>query len=373
MPLPEDKVRRVVPELHFISPFPIIAGMSQERYAGNILTLKDLGQSMLDESVLVRADLDFAPGEEKTSRRFLGVKPTVQRLLQEGAGEVILLAHNGKGKSLENLKDPLERLLGVEVQFTSGSEEKRPGPVTLFENTRLLDGETKNDPEAVVILSGMGSNYVNNAYATAHRAHASTYGLPLFLGKEHIAAGLQVEKEVASIDEALSRPGEGLVAVIGGAKIATKLPVIENLSRLAGKVLVGGLLPAEIEKEGIVLPANVIVAQLDALRGGRDISPDSAKQFAAILRKAQTVIWNGAMGVFEEEKTAQGTIAIVEAMAYARKNGQGVYLLAGGGETEKFLTDFHYSEIFDFISTGGGAMLVHVSGQKLPSLEVLRK
>ena len=347
-------------------------GKSPERvpYAGNIRTLKDIDPS--DRNVLTRADLDFKEGEEKTSRRFFAVKPTVKELEERGAEKIIILAHNGDHLSLGYLKRPLEDLLGEGVVFIKESDEKTDGRrVVLFENTRLWPGEEINDPQFAAYMAEMGDTYVGNAFATSHRAHASTVGIPAFL--ENKAAGLQVEEEVSRIDEALSRPKEGFIVVIGGAKIKTKLPVISYMSKIAETVLVGGILPSEIEKEKIILPDNVVVAQLDKSRGNKDITLESAENFAKILRKAKTIVWNGAMGVFEQHETAQGTLIIVKAMAEAKKTNDETYLLAGGGETELFLIENGFEDICNHLSTGGGAMLDYVSGKKMPALESLRK
>lgn len=340
-------------------------------YAGNIRTLRDIHVS--GKGVLVRVDLDFKEGEEKTSRRFLAVKPTVKELEKGGVNRVILLAHNGDLKSLQYLVKPLGELFQEDVAFTLDNSPKSTEGrrVVLFENTRLWPnkGEENNDPDFAAYLAKMGDAYVGNAFATSHREHASMVGIPLLLDSK--AVGLRVEEEVNKIDEALFRPKGGFVVVIGGAKIKTKLPVINYMSKIAETVLVGGILPAEIEKERIILPDNVVVAQLDKSRGNRDITLDSAEEFAKILREAKTIVWNGAMGVFEEEEAAQGTLIVVRAMAYAGSNG--AYLLAGGGETEAFLKENDLEQPFNHISTGGGAMLEYVSGKKMPALEVLRR
>lgn len=354
-------------------------GIGQERqfservpYAGNIRTLRDIHVS--GKGVLVRVDLDFKEGEEKTSRRFFVVEPTVKGLEKGGVNTITLLAHNGDYKSLQYLVKPLEELLQEDVAFTLDNNAKSTEGrrVVLFENTRLWreKGEEKNDPNFAAYMAKMGDAYVGNAFATSHRAHASIVGIPALL--ESKAVGLQVEEEVNKIDEALFRPKEGFIVVIGGAKIKTKLPVINYMSKIAETVLVGGILPAEIEKEKIILPDNVVVAQLDKSRDNKDIALGSAENFAKILREAKTIVWNGAMGVFEQRETAQGTLIVVRAMAYAKSNNN-AYLLAGGGETEAFLKENNLEQPFNHISTGGGAMLEYVSGNKMPALEVLRK
>ena len=341
-------------------------------YAGNIRALRDIHVS--DKGVLVRVDLDFKDGEEKTSRRFFAVKPTVKELEKHDVKRITILAHNGDYKSLRYLIKPLAELLQEDVAFTLDNSTKSAEGrrVVLFENTRLCPEkrEENNDPDFAAYMVEMGDTYVGNAFATSHRAHASIVGIPALLKSK--AVGLQVEEEVNRIDEALYRPKEGFIVVIGGAKIETKLPVIKYMANIAETVLVGGILPSEIEKEKIILPDNVVVAQLDKSLENKDITLDSAEKFAKILSKAKTIVWNGAMGVFEEHETAQGTLIVVRAMVDAKSNNN-AYLLAGGGETEAFLKENNLEQPFNHISTGGGAMLEYVSGNKMPGLEVLRK
>lgn len=338
-------------------------------YAGNIRTLRDIDPS--GKRVLVRADLDFKGKEWAASSRLSAVRPTVRELQDKGAKKITILAHNGDHISLKYLKRPLEDLLGEDVGFIKENDEKTDGVrVVLFEDTRLWPGEESNDPKFAAWLARMGDVFVGNAFATSHRSHASMVGVPNLLKIK--AAGLQIEEEVNRVDEALSRPRKGFVVVVGGAKIKTKLSVINYMSKIAETVLVGGILPAEIEKEKIQLPENVIVAKLDKARSNKDISLESAENFAKILSKASTIVWNGAMGVFEQHETAQGTLMVVKSMVDA-KSKNNAYLLAGGGETEAFLRENNLEQWFNHISTGGGAMLDYVSGKKMPALEVLRK
>jgi phosphoglycerate kinase len=243
----------------------------------------------------------------------------------------------------------------------------------LLENTRLLwpGKEESNSPEVAARLARMGGAYVDDAFAASHRKHASLVGVADRLRFK--AAGMQMEKEVNALDKALLRPKKGRVVVIGGSKIGTKLPVIMYAARMAEYVLVGGLLPAEIEKEGIILPDNVIVAKLDKLRGNKDITSESAEEFAKIISEGSTIIWNGDMGIAEKPETAIGTLTIVQGMAQARKNNKGVYILAGGGETETFIAENSLENIFDYISVGGGAMLEYMSGKEMPAIEALRR
>lgn len=347
--------------------------LERKPYSGNVATLKDV--KVAGKDLVTRFDLDLEKGEEKTSRRFFAVKPTIDRLREMGAEKITILAHNGKGESLLNLRKPLEALLGEDVVFITSSLDNTKSKigntkVVLFENTRLISRDEEGKGRGFSeYLADMGEVYINDAFATSHRNHASTLGIAEIIASK--AVGLQMEKEINELDYALSRSKDGLVAVIGGAKIKTKKPVIEFMSKIAKYVLVGGALPPEIEKEGIKLPDNVIVAQLDRNRKNRDITIESAEKFANILSGARTIIWNGAMGVFEEKETELGTRTIVNGMKLARDNGG--YILSGGGETEGYIEQNGFGNIFNHISVGGGAMLEYATGKPVKVLEVFRK
>ncbi|QQX74228.1 phosphoglycerate kinase [Listeria monocytogenes] len=378
-----------------------------------------------DKKVLVRVDFNvpMKDGKITNDNRIVAALPTIEYILEQN-GKAILFSHLGKvkteedkeGKSLRPVAVRLSELLGKEVKFvptTRGPElekaidELKDGEVLLFENTRFedIDGkkESKNDPELGKYWASLGDVFVNDAFGTAHRAHASNVGLASNLES---AAGFLMEKEIKFIGGVVDNPARPLVAILGGAKVSDKIGVIENLLTKADKVLVGGgmtftfmaaqgqeigksLLEADkvelakglLEKAGdkLVLPVDAVVSKefsndapfhtvsadsIPADEMGLDIGQATIDLFTKELQGAKTVVWNGPMGVFELSNFAKGTIGVCEAIA----NLTDATTIIGGGDSAAAAMDLGFADKFTHISTGGGASLEYLEGKELPGV-----
>lgn len=378
-----------------------------------------------DKKVLVRVDFNvpMKDGKITNDNRIVAALPTIEYILEQN-GKAILFSHLGKvkteedkeGKSLRPVAVRLSELLGKEVKFvptTRGPElekaidELKDGEVLLFENTRFedIDGkkESKNDPELGKYWASLGDVFVNDAFGTAHRAHASNVGIASNLES---AAGFLMEKEIKFIGGVVDNPARPLVAILGGAKVSDKIGVIENLLTKADKVLVGGgmtftfmaaqgqeigksLLEADkvelakglLEKAGdkLVLPVDAVVSKefsndapfhtvsadsIPADEMGLDIGQATIDLFTKELQGAKTVVWNGPMGVFELSNFAKGTIGVCEAIA----NLTDATTIIGGGDSAAAAMDLGFADKFTHISTGGGASLEYLEGKELPGV-----
>ncbi|MBF2443878.1 phosphoglycerate kinase [Listeria innocua] len=378
-----------------------------------------------DKKVLVRVDFNvpMKDGKITNDNRIVAALPTIKYILEQN-GKAILFSHLGKvkteedkeGKSLRPVAARLSELLGKEVKFvptTRGPElekavdDLKDGEVLLFENTRFedIDGkkESKNDPELGKYWASLGDVFVNDAFGTAHRAHASNVGIASNLES---AAGFLMEKEIKFIGGVVDNPARPLVAILGGAKVSDKIGVIENLLTKADKVLVGGgmtftfmaaqgqeigksLLEADkvelakglLEKAGdkLVLPVDAVVSKefsndapfhtvsadsIPADEMGLDIGQATIDLFTKELQGAKTVVWNGPMGVFELSNFAKGTIGVCEAIA----NLTDATTIIGGGDSAAAAMDLGFADKFTHISTGGGASLEYLEGKELPGV-----
>ncbi|MGW51910.1 phosphoglycerate kinase [Listeria monocytogenes] len=378
-----------------------------------------------DKKVLVRVDFNvpMKDGKITNDNRIVAALPTIEYILEQN-GKAILFSHLGKvkteedkeGKSLRPVAVRLSELFGKEVKFvptTRGPElekaidELKDGEVLLFENTRFedIDGkkESKNDPELGKYWASLGDVFVNDAFGTAHRAHASNVGIASNLES---AAGFLMEKEIKFIGGVVDNPARPLVAILGGAKVSDKIGVIENLLTKADKVLVGGgmtftfmaaqgqeigksLLEADkvelakglLEKAGdkLVLPVDAVVSKefsndapfhtvsadsIPADEMGLDIGQATIDLFTKELQGAKTVVWNGPMGVFELSNFAKGTIGVCEAIA----NLTDATTIIGGGDSAAAAMDLGFADKFTHISTGGGASLEYLEGKELPGV-----
>ena len=392
----------------------------------NKKTVKDV--ELNGKKVLVRVDFNvpMKDGKITNDNRIVAALPTIKYILENG-GRAILFSHLGKikseedkaSKSLRPAAERLAELLGQDVKFipeTRGAEleaaiaELKDGEVLMFENTRFedLDGkkESKNDPELGKYWASLGDIYVNDAFGTAHRAHASNVGISANL---EAVAGFLLEKEIEFIGGAVDAPQRPMVAILGGAKVSDKIGVIENLLDKADKVLVGGgmmftflkaqgknigkslceedkleLAKALLEKGGdkLVLPIDTVAAKefsndtefrvvsVDALADdemGLDVGPATVELFSNVLKDAKTVVWNGPMGVFEMSNFAKGTIGVCEAIA----NLEGAITIIGGGDSAAAAMQLGYADKFSHISTGGGASLEYLEGKELPGVASL--
>ncbi|HAP9492416.1 TPA: phosphoglycerate kinase [Enterococcus faecium] len=389
-------------------------------------TVKDI--DLKDKKVLVRVDFNvpLKDGVITDDTRIKAALPTINYVLEQG-GKAILFSHLGRvkteedkeGKSLAPVAKRLGELLGKEVTFvpeTRGEQleeairNMNDGDVVVFENTRFedIDGkkESKNDTELGKYWASLGDVFVNDAFGTAHRAHASNVGIAS-TGIPTLA-GFLMEKEIKFIGEAVEEPKRPMIAILGGAKVSDKIGVIENLIPKADKILIGGgmtytfyeakgikignsLVEADkvelakelIEKAGdkLVLPIDNVCApefsndvETQVIEGdipdglmALDIGPASVKLFADTLQGAKTVVWNGPMGVFEMSNFAKGTIGVCEAIA----NLEGATTIIGGGDSAAAAEQLGFADKFTHISTGGGASLELLEGKELPGLAAI--
>lgn len=329
-------------------------------------TLKEAELS--GKRVLLRADLDIPikDGRVGEDYRLKALLPTLNYLIKNGA-RVLIIGHLGRpeGKpdpalSLRHVAEYFEKLLGKEVEFLPElpiTNYQLPN-IALLENLRFWAGEEANDQAFAKQLAGFGDLYVNDAFAASHRAHASIAGIPKYLPAY---AGLRLEEEVKELGGVLDNPARPLFFVLGGAKTETKAPLIQEFAKVADAVLIGGRLMFDSELKKI--PRTVF--PVDAVETF-DIGPESVRKFTQIINDAKTVVWNGPMGRWEDNRYESGTRAIAEALSIHPGK-----TIVGGGDTIAALSAFGLLEKMKYVSMGGGAMLEFLAGKKLPGLEVL--
>ena len=393
----------------------------------NKKTIRDLSDAEVrGKRALVRVDFNvpLENGRVTDDTRIRAALPTIRALLERGA-RVILLSHLGrpKGKpeakySLEPVAQRLTDLMpGVRVQFIESTDTDEAVKATrdpsyqvvLLENTRFLGGEEKNDERLSRGLSELGDFYVNDAFGSAHRAHASTEGVAHFL--KPAVAGLLMQKELDYLGSALESPKRPFVAVLGGAKISGKIDVIENLLPKVDRLLIGGAMACTFFKamgleagkslveadrvdmakdllgrggDKLQLPVDAVVStSLEAPQSAHsvernaipadeamlDIGPKSARQFADVIRDAKTVLWNGPMGVFETKPFDAGTRAVAAGMAEATRHG--ATTIVGGGDSAAAVAELGLEGDMSHVSTGGGASLEFLEGKVLPGVAAL--
>lgn len=400
----------------------IISAVYRRIFQMSKVTVKDL--DVKGKHVIVRVDFNVPhKGNVITDdNRVRAALPTINYLTENGA-KVLLLSHLGKIKTDEDyakndmsiVADCLASLQSAPVKFvnaTRGAEleeavaAQEEGSIVLMQNTRYEKGETKNDEELGKYWASLGDLFVEDAFGSVHRAHASTVGIPTHIPS---ALGFLVEKEVNFLGKAVNDPQRPFVAILGGAKVSDKIGVIENLLKIADKVIIGGgmaytfsaakggkigtsLLEAdkmelanEFMNKGkgkLFLPVDTVVAndfsnptEIKIVPAGEipdgfmglDIGPESVKKFQDELVGAKTVFWNGPMGVFEDERFAKGTIAICETLA----NLEGATTIIGGGDSASAAKNLGFAEKFSHISTGGGASLEYMEGKELPGIAII--
>jgi phosphoglycerate kinase len=384
-------------------------------------TVRDI--DVKGKRVFVRVDFNvpLENGKITDDTRIRAAVPTI-RYIKENGGVAVLASHLGRPKGKRNdeftlapCAERLEQLIGSKVTFASdctgeaveklvGAQE--PGSIVLLENLRFYAEEEKNDPGFAAQLAKLGDIYVNDAFGTAHRAHASTRGIADIMAVK--VAGFLMQKEVDIMGKALANPDRPFVAIIGGAKVSDKITVIENLLPKVDYLIIGGGMAntflaakgyatgkslvetdkVETAKEliamgggKILLPSDVIVAaefkneaehkvvSVDAIPEGwmaLDVGPESAKAFGNAIKDAMTVVWNGPMGVFEMPNYARGTFAVAQAMA----DSQGCTIV-GGGDSVAAVEAAGLAEKMTHVSTGGGASLEFLEGRELPGVSCL--
>jgi phosphoglycerate kinase len=392
------------------------------------------------EKALIRVDFNVPIKEGKITddTRIKAALPTIKKVLQDG-GSVILMSHWGRpikdmakkpeltlaDFSLSRIVDHLSAALAVPVQFADDciSDDAKakaaalqPGQVLLLENLRYHKEEEKGDAAFAEQLSKLGTIYVNDAFGTAHRAHASTAIIADYFDREHKMFGLLMESEVLAAEKVIHTAEKPFTAIIGGAKVSDKIVIIENLLDKATDIIIGGgmaytffkaqgghignslceddrlemarelLATAAAKGVNIHLPADSITADKfapdantatadnmaipDGLMG-LDIGEKAIAAFEAVIKASKTVLWNGPMGVFEMEKFQNGTKAIAGAVCEATKNG--AFSLVGGGDSVAAVNKFNMADKVSYVSTGGGAMLEFFEGKELPGIAAIKK
>jgi phosphoglycerate kinase len=328
--------------------------------------------------VLVRADLNvpLEDGRVADDTRIRAALPTLEWLLEQDAAEVRVCSHLGRPKG----QDPAFSMRPVEEHLRGLLRDER---LQVLENTRFDPGETKNDPGVARGLADDSELFVQDAFGSVHRAHASTVGVAELLPAY---AGLLLERELAELGKLLGEVKRPFVLVSGGAKVDDKLGVLENLGGKADEVLVGGKMAEQIREENplpfeVVLPRDVVAAPefeedaetrvvpYDSLPDGwlgLDIGPDTRRDFAERVSRARTVFWNGPMGVFEWERFAAGTKAVAEAVAAV--DG---FTVVGGADSVRALQELGLANGVSWLSTGGGAALELLEGKELPGVAVI--
>jgi len=385
------------------------------------------------KKALIRVDFNVPLDEKYTitdDTRVTAAIPTIKKILKDG-GSAILMSHLGRPKegpvekySLKHLVSHLSELLGTEVQFAGDcigeeaiqkAKALQPGQVLLLENLRFYKQEEKGDEAFAEKLAKLGDVYVNDAFGTAHRAHASTAIIAKFFKPENKLFGLVMEGEVKSAEKVLHSSERPFTAIIGGAKVSDKILIIENLLQRASDIIIGGgmaytffkamgghigkslveddridtasdlLKKAQEKGVAIHLPSDSIIADKfaedanisSALSNtipdvwmGLDIGALACDMFTKVILQSKTILWNGPMGVFEMEKFQHGTRTVAQAVADATQKG--AFSLVGGGDSVAAVNRFGFTDKVSYVSTGGGAMLEYFEGKPLPGIAALQ-
>ncbi|MDE1205639.1 phosphoglycerate kinase [Tenacibaculum larymnensis] len=385
-----------------------------------------------NKKALIRVDFNVPLNgtfEVTDDTRIQAAKPTIIKILEDG-GSCVLMSHLGrpKGKedqfSLRHIVNKVTEVLGVQVKFVDDCigatvqeavANLKSGEVLLLENLRFYPEEKAGDVAFAEQLSKWGDVYVNDAFGTAHRAHASTAIIAQFF-PENKCFGNLLATEIESIDKVLNNSEKPVTAILGGAKVSSKIGVIENIIEKVDHIIVGGgmtftfiealggkignslveedkldlaleiLAKAKENNTEIHLPVDAVIADAFSKDAntqvvdtneipdgwmGLDCGPKTVEKFAEVIAKSKTILWNGPLGVFEMEKFAQGTIGLGNAIAEATKNG--AFSLVGGGDSVAAVKQFGFADKVSYVSTGGGAMLEMLEGQTLPGIEAILK
>ena len=385
-----------------------------------------------NKKALIRVDFNVPLNKESQvtdNTRIKAAKATIIKVLEDG-GSCVLMSHLGRpnGKedkfSLQHIVDDIESVIGVEVKFVSdciGEEaieavsEMRPGELIVLENLRFYKEEKAGDKNFAEQLSKLGDIYVNDAFGTAHRAHASTSVIAQFF-PENKCFGLLLASEIENIGKVLTHSEKPVTAIIGGAKVSSKITIIENILDKIDHLIIGGgmaftfikaqggsignslveddkqdlalsiLKQAKEKNVAVHLPVDAIVADdfseeantnieaIDAISDGwmgLDVGPKTNILFSEVILQSKTILWNGPVGVFELSTFAKGTICLGNAIAEATKNG--TFSLVGGGDSVAAVKQFNLADKVSYVSPGGGAMLEMLEGKTLPGIEAMLK
>jgi phosphoglycerate kinase len=397
--------------------------------------------SFAGKKAIIRVDFNVPLGaqyEVTDNTRIRGALPTIKKVLQDG-GSAILMSHLGRPKSgpeekfsLKHVIPALKELLGTEVQFANdciGEEAKnkaaalQAGEVLLLENLRFYTAENKvkTDDEIEATrafakkLSTFADVYVNDAFGTAHRAHASTAVIADFFDKDSKMFGFLINQEIEAMDKVLHQSDKPMTAIMGGAKVSDKIQVIENLLDKVDNLIIGGgmtytfikarggeignslceedrldvatdlVKKAKAKGVNLILPVDQVLADKfdndahteaagidDGKAGfmGLDIGPESIKLLSEVIMNSKTILWNGPMGVFEMPKFQKGTVSIAKAIA--ESTSRGCFSLVGGGDSVAAVNKFGLADKVSYVSTGGGAMLEYIEGKVLPGIKAIR-
>ncbi|PSG90289.1 phosphoglycerate kinase [Aurantibacter aestuarii] len=393
-------------------------------------TLNDF--NFKDKKALIRVDFNVpldADFKITDATRIKAAKPTIIKILEDG-GSCVLMSHLGRPKgvqeefSLKHIVDEVENVVGVETKFVNncvGEEVEaaaanlKPGEILILENLRFHDEETAGDRDFAEQLSKLGDIYVNDAFGTAHRAHASTTIVAEFF-PDNKCFGFLLEQEIKSIDKVMKTGEKPVLAILGGAKVSSKITIIENILDKVDHLIIGGgmsftfikaqggkvgdsiceddkmelaldiLKQAEAKNVKVHIPVDVIAAddfnnnantQVVDIKEipdgwqGLDAGPKSRENFNVVVKQCKTILWNGPLGVFEMENFAAGTIALGNSIAEATKNG--AFSLVGGGDSVAAVKEFGFEHKVSYVSTGGGAMLESLEGITLPGIAAIQK
>lgn len=383
-----------------------------------------------DKKALIRVDFNVPLNDElqvTDATRILAAKPTILKILEDG-GSAILMSHLGrpKGKvtpelSLQHIVNKVSEIIGVQVKFVADCignsveqavSELAPGEVLLLENLRFYEAEEKGDEQFAKQLAQLADVYVNDAFGTAHRAHASTTVVAKFVNQK--CFGYLLAKEIESLNRVLNDSVKPVTAILGGAKVSSKITIIENiLDKIDHLIIGGGMTFTFIKAQGgeigdslveddklalalsildkakakgvkVHLPVDAVVA--DAFKNdaatkvvavnaipkgwmGLDVGPKTEALFAEVIKQSKTILWNGPLGVFEMENFAKGTIALGNAIAEATEKG--AFSLVGGGDSVAAVKQFGFENKVSYVSTGGGAMLESLEGKTLPGIAAI--
>lgn len=345
-------------------------------------TLEDFDVS--NKRILVRCDFNVPVDEMGNILDDFRIKealPTIKYLLENNA-KIILMSHldpestgvADRKYNLDSVRKSLENILKINIIKSPdciGKEVKelslklKEGEILLLENLRFHKEEVDNDLKFAEELSKMGDIYVNESFGVDHRANASLVGVPKFLPS---CAGFLLEKEILNLDKIVKNPKKPMVVIIGGTKVETKSKFIDKISKIADFMIISGLIKKEVVEKNIKFEfPEKIIGPLDSFNA-LDIDEKTTEMFREKILRAKTVLWNGPFGKFEEEEYAKGTLAIAKAIIESK-----AFSVVGGGETVEFITKYGLTDKFSHVSTGGGAMMAYLSGEKLPGLEALEK